>query len=219
MCLCVFVCVSYRMTSRLCRGSSSRWARTVDGGLSATCWDTYTATATKTVLYLQSNLLSYIWFDSSFIRYCSIVKCILVQGVTPPLDTPIQWMSEHLSYPDNFLHICVKWVSSSSYDNLSFYSLFSFVFIFQFFLLFLFLLCWCVRAIPSFLLMLFYSMPNIRLITSSPSWLLVVVVVVFFCYNSLYVSFLVSCINANNKTDETKRNLSASFIRNNYICI
>ena len=32
---------------------------------------------------------------------------ILVQGLTPPLVTPVQWMSEHLSYPDNFLHIIV----------------------------------------------------------------------------------------------------------------
>lgn len=23
------------------------------------------------------------------------------------LETPIQWLSEHLSYPDNFLHICL----------------------------------------------------------------------------------------------------------------
>jgi hypothetical protein len=35
-------------------------------------------------------------------------RTVLVQGVSPSLDTPIQWLSEHLSYPDNFLHICVK---------------------------------------------------------------------------------------------------------------
>lgn len=35
-------------------------------------------------------------------------KLILIQGVTPSFETPIQWLSEHLSYPDNFLHICVK---------------------------------------------------------------------------------------------------------------
>ncbi|XP_047514442.1 autophagy protein 5 isoform X2 [Pieris napi] len=28
-------------------------------------------------------------------------------GITIPLDTPLQWLSEHLSYPDNFLHVCV----------------------------------------------------------------------------------------------------------------
>lgn len=27
-------------------------------------------------------------------------------GIEIPLDTPLQWLSEHLSYPDNFLHIC-----------------------------------------------------------------------------------------------------------------
>jgi len=32
---------------------------------------------------------------------------ILVQGLHPPFNTPIQWMSEHLSHPDNFLHIVV----------------------------------------------------------------------------------------------------------------
>ena len=30
---------------------------------------------------------------------------ILTQGIEPDLDTPLQWMAEHLSYPDNFLHI------------------------------------------------------------------------------------------------------------------
>lgn len=29
---------------------------------------------------------------------------VITQGITPPLETPLQWMSEHLSYPDNFLH-------------------------------------------------------------------------------------------------------------------
>jgi hypothetical protein len=37
-----------------------------------------------------------------------LVKLILIQGITPSFETPIQWLSEHLSYPDNFLHICVK---------------------------------------------------------------------------------------------------------------
>lgn len=32
---------------------------------------------------------------------------IMIQGIKPSLDTPIQWLSEHLSHPDNFLHICV----------------------------------------------------------------------------------------------------------------
>ncbi|XP_034234950.1 autophagy protein 5 [Thrips palmi] len=32
---------------------------------------------------------------------------VTTHGVEPPPDTPLQWMSEHLSYPDNFLHLCV----------------------------------------------------------------------------------------------------------------
>lgn len=32
---------------------------------------------------------------------------VKTHGLIPPLDTPLQWMSEHLSYPDNFLHLCV----------------------------------------------------------------------------------------------------------------
>lgn len=33
---------------------------------------------------------------------------IKTHGMIPPLETPLQWMSEHLSYPDNFLHLCVQ---------------------------------------------------------------------------------------------------------------
>lgn len=36
---------------------------------------------------------------------------IIIQGIEPPLETPIQWLSEHFSYPDNFLHICIVTVS------------------------------------------------------------------------------------------------------------
>lgn len=35
-------------------------------------------------------------------------KCklkIIIHGLQPPLETPIHWLSEHLSYPDNFLHL------------------------------------------------------------------------------------------------------------------
>ncbi|XP_023341359.1 autophagy protein 5 isoform X2 [Eurytemora carolleeae] len=32
---------------------------------------------------------------------------LLTQGVVPAPDTPVQWLSRHLSYPDNFLHIIV----------------------------------------------------------------------------------------------------------------
>eukprot|EP00118_Oscarella_pearsei_P026002 m.309200 g.309200 ORF g.309200 m.309200 type:complete len:270 (+) comp45777_c0_seq1:36-845(+) len=32
---------------------------------------------------------------------------ILVQGIQPPLTTPLQYLSEHFSHPDNFLHIAI----------------------------------------------------------------------------------------------------------------
>lgn len=32
---------------------------------------------------------------------------VLIQGISTPLETPVLWLSEHFSYPDNFLHICV----------------------------------------------------------------------------------------------------------------
>jgi autophagy-related protein 5 len=32
---------------------------------------------------------------------------ILIHGIQPSLQTPLQWLSEHFSYPDNFLHICL----------------------------------------------------------------------------------------------------------------
>ncbi|XP_034030292.1 autophagy protein 5 isoform X1 [Thalassophryne amazonica] len=32
---------------------------------------------------------------------------VVIQGIEPLLETPLQWLSEHLSHPDNFLHICI----------------------------------------------------------------------------------------------------------------
>ena len=32
---------------------------------------------------------------------------LVTQGIEPNWDTPLQWLSQHLSYPDNFLHIAV----------------------------------------------------------------------------------------------------------------
>ncbi|KAK6488626.1 autophagy protein 5 isoform X1 [Huso huso] len=32
---------------------------------------------------------------------------VVIHGIEPVLETPLQWLSEHLSYPDNFLHIIV----------------------------------------------------------------------------------------------------------------
>lgn len=32
---------------------------------------------------------------------------VVIHGIEPLLETPLQWLSEHLSHPDNFLHISV----------------------------------------------------------------------------------------------------------------
>ncbi|CAF0790351.1 unnamed protein product [Didymodactylos carnosus] len=32
---------------------------------------------------------------------------IIIHGTQPSLQTPVQWLSEYFSYPDNFLHICL----------------------------------------------------------------------------------------------------------------
>lgn len=32
---------------------------------------------------------------------------VVIHGIEPLLETPLQWLSEHLSHPDNFLHVCV----------------------------------------------------------------------------------------------------------------
>jgi len=32
---------------------------------------------------------------------------VVTQGIEPSWETPVQWLSQHLSYPDNFLHIAV----------------------------------------------------------------------------------------------------------------
>lgn len=34
---------------------------------------------------------------------------VVTHGVEPPFETPLQWLSEHMSYPDNFLHLCLHW--------------------------------------------------------------------------------------------------------------
>eukprot|EP00730_Choanoeca_flexa_P019119 TRINITY_DN9331_c0_g1_i1.p1 TRINITY_DN9331_c0_g1~~TRINITY_DN9331_c0_g1_i1.p1 ORF type:complete len:215 (+),score=25.63 TRINITY_DN9331_c0_g1_i1:35-679(+) len=30
---------------------------------------------------------------------------VLIHGVSPPLDTPVQWLAQHLPYPDSFVHM------------------------------------------------------------------------------------------------------------------
>lgn len=32
---------------------------------------------------------------------------VVIHGIEPMLETPVQWLSEHMSYPDNFLHISI----------------------------------------------------------------------------------------------------------------
>lgn len=34
---------------------------------------------------------------------------VVTHGIDVSLETPLQWMSEHLSYPDNFLHLCIRY--------------------------------------------------------------------------------------------------------------
>ena len=33
---------------------------------------------------------------------------VVLQGITPPLDSSLQWLCENLSYADNFLHVCIR---------------------------------------------------------------------------------------------------------------
>lgn len=39
----------------------------------------------------------------------------VTHGIEIPFDTPLQWLSEHFSYPDNFLHICAVLKDNSEY--------------------------------------------------------------------------------------------------------
>nr|CAG4645736.1 EOG090X0BB3 [Lynceus sp. MCZ IZ 141354] len=37
---------------------------------------------------------------------------VITHGVEVPLDSPVQWLSEHLSYPDSFLHLHLRYIHS-----------------------------------------------------------------------------------------------------------
>ncbi|KAL4233061.1 autophagy protein 5 [Mactra antiquata] len=37
---------------------------------------------------------------------------IFIHGIEVPLHSPLLWLSEHFSYPDNFLHICITQIST-----------------------------------------------------------------------------------------------------------
>lgn len=37
-----------------------------------------------------------------------LVNYVILHGIEPPPETPLQWLSEHMSYPDNFLYLCLR---------------------------------------------------------------------------------------------------------------
>jgi len=49
---------------------------------------------------------------ASTLAFCNIpltqTSTLHVQGITPPLDTPISWLYHHLCHPDGFLYIVIK---------------------------------------------------------------------------------------------------------------
>lgn len=47
----------------------------------------------------------------------SRVTSCLIHGINVDPETPLQWLSEHLSYPDNFLHICLLTGTSCAEDG------------------------------------------------------------------------------------------------------
>jgi autophagy-related protein 5 len=42
---------------------------------------------------------------------------VITHGIEPSLKTPLQWMSEHLSYPDNFLHIAIIHSNTTRHES------------------------------------------------------------------------------------------------------
>lgn len=50
----------------------------------------------------SSNLMNFIFSPS-------LSVAVRTHGVEIHTDTPLQWLSQHLSYPDNFLHLCMFW--------------------------------------------------------------------------------------------------------------
>ena len=41
---------------------------------------------------------------------------VIIHGIETSLDTPVQWLSEHFSHPDNFLHVCLlpkSWIAAA----------------------------------------------------------------------------------------------------------
>lgn len=55
-------------------------------------------------------------FSSIFFLY-KISVAIKTHGINVHSDTQLQWMSEHLSYPDNFLHLLVTYEKIKKGNN------------------------------------------------------------------------------------------------------
>lgn len=47
-------------------------------------------------------------FSSIFVVFFLFAVAAKTHGIDVPIETPLAWMSEHLSYPDNFLHVCLS---------------------------------------------------------------------------------------------------------------
>jgi len=56
---------------------------------------------------ILKNVLS-VCLPEIFCKNLSQQAEVLVHGVKPPMCIPLSWLSQNLSYADNFLHICVR---------------------------------------------------------------------------------------------------------------
>lgn len=56
--------------------------------------------------FVISTIIDSEYCSTSFPSLC-IEHIALIHGIELPLDSPLQWLSEHFSYPDNFIHVCV----------------------------------------------------------------------------------------------------------------
>ena len=54
-------------------------------------------------LTLSRTCYEFLYIESG--EHCPLVH--LIHGIEVPLSVPLQWLSENMSYPDNFLHICI----------------------------------------------------------------------------------------------------------------
>ncbi len=83
---------------------------------SATVWQALTCTTIHNIfLYFfwrdlnSTSLTAQLWPFLSLTLIPDEPKRfqVMIHGIEPLLETPIQWLSEHLSHPDNFLHISI----------------------------------------------------------------------------------------------------------------